>query len=1178
MDINYRGKAEQLNKKHKYRAVWYRIVSVLSCIVVFCTVYALILPAITLESTSDTYCGYAYEHTHDIVACYEIPGILEHTEIVCTAKAELHSHTEACYTATGELDCGYADFLIHTHDDSCYDENDELVCTLKEVKVHTHVATCWIEQTVAVCGEEHVHSDACYATKRTLICGKQEIIAHTHSAACFENGELVCEMTEIKAHSHTELCNKVHIDAVEPQNLICGKIAHTHTTRCFVCADEADKELSFASCTCGSSVSALAEHSDSCVYKQSVNAYAESSTSARLYKTWSLLSSDEQSYVLDYLSKNDAFAQKLIDIKYYLENGPEVTVTASYENGITVSVSGELLPLNTRVEITSPAHLRDRVYDFFNPNIINDIHSYYIYDICLTCDGEIYKLAEGARVEVTVSELDLTVTTDELFGVAHLDETTGKILSNEYVELLGGTATFEADGFSPYVFYTVSREIYGGERNWGTNWITLRDNGWYDYWEQFLPNGENAEAYESSSSASYTSSDNQITAQGGYVKNPNNDGVSVGKTIASTALENIFDITLTIETTTDIKQVTLDPDMAVVIVLDISNTMLEDYGSVTKYSSAMEAAEAFVWNYAAGTKGISKLGFVAFNTNATQICSMQNITTDNAAAFCNTMRKQTGSIINADGYGSSSIRYTNMEAGLKMAQNMLAQVNNKNQYVIFLTDGLPTTYVRSGYTGYEPKSTSGTEDRDGVFYDRINKKYCQYGVNYSDKAATKAETVAKSMKDSGITIYSVGMAVDGFTATHGNTSIVLNSSDFIKDQLARGANAKVTYSNGTSYTYSGYAVSTIDNYRKTTYAAWDGTMTIGNVKTSTSAFNNWLKGSDKSGIASGYYYNAANSKALTDAFDAIFSELSQKIQETFASLWVTKDMIPIISENGCIEFISFIDGNTLKGNSLSGKYEENGKNTAEFNVDTSTIIWDLKKSGYTTTVSGSTTVYKYSIVYRVRLINDDADFVEGDNYITNGDAYLSYNTVKTTDGVSVISDVKQIYFPVPSVKGYLVDFGFKKLNGLGQVLSGAGFTLMHDTEGCAVCHGDGKCTSMPQYTAVSDKNGMVYFKDIPSGHKYILLETDVPDGYRVDGNTYHVTAAYDEITVAVYRNGKPVTTWSMDGNDTITNVEGYELPSTGGNGTERFAVMGMTVMLGACIIGLIFRRKHKLYE
>lgn len=58
----------------------------LSCVVVFCTVYALILPAITLERK--TVCG-----------------------------QEEHSHTEECYANDGQLTCGRTE---HKHTESCY--------------------------------------------------------------------------------------------------------------------------------------------------------------------------------------------------------------------------------------------------------------------------------------------------------------------------------------------------------------------------------------------------------------------------------------------------------------------------------------------------------------------------------------------------------------------------------------------------------------------------------------------------------------------------------------------------------------------------------------------------------------------------------------------------------------------------------------------------------------------------------------------------------------------------------------------------------------------------------------------------------------------------------------------------------------------------------------------------
>lgn len=59
MNRDIYSQAEQLNKKHRRKRTWYKILSVPICLVVFVTTYALILPAITMESTPDTYCGKA---------------------------------------------------------------------------------------------------------------------------------------------------------------------------------------------------------------------------------------------------------------------------------------------------------------------------------------------------------------------------------------------------------------------------------------------------------------------------------------------------------------------------------------------------------------------------------------------------------------------------------------------------------------------------------------------------------------------------------------------------------------------------------------------------------------------------------------------------------------------------------------------------------------------------------------------------------------------------------------------------------------------------------------------------------------------------------------------------------------------------------------------------------------
>ena len=88
----------------------------------------------------------------------------------------------------------------------------------------------------------------------------------------------------------------------------------------------------------------------------------------------------------------------------------------------------------------------------------------------------------------------------------------------------------------------------------------------------------------------------QVANLGGCNSN-SKDGVIVCKTISESNLENYFDITLSVETTSKIEEVTKAQDLAVVLVMDISNTMNEKFkggGSSTKISAAKNSAIDFI--------------------------------------------------------------------------------------------------------------------------------------------------------------------------------------------------------------------------------------------------------------------------------------------------------------------------------------------------------------------------------------------------------------------------------------------------------------------------------------------------------------------------------------------------------------------------------------------------------
>jgi LPXTG-motif cell wall-anchored protein len=179
-------------RKHK---LWLRIVSGMMALVVFCTTYALILPAVTMERK--TYCG-----------------------------LEEHTHTEDCYAteqvSKKTLTCdplGDAEFVIHSHNEFCYDDDGNLICDLTE-------------------REEHIHTEDCYNSDGELTCDLPEVEPHEHSDDCYVDGYLACGKPYVVEHQHTAECVQKEVTATDEKVLTCGKVEHQHTEECYEATDE----------------------------------------------------------------------------------------------------------------------------------------------------------------------------------------------------------------------------------------------------------------------------------------------------------------------------------------------------------------------------------------------------------------------------------------------------------------------------------------------------------------------------------------------------------------------------------------------------------------------------------------------------------------------------------------------------------------------------------------------------------------------------------------------------------------------------------------------------------------------------------------------------------------------------------------------------------------------------
>ena len=1198
MDARHEVTAYTSRRRRKKR--WRSAVLALAAVVVFCTTYALILPAITMAQ--QTYCGME-EHRHGD-ECYE-------TVLLCdkefdVVQPEGHIHTATCYDYEEVLTCGLEECedTLHEHTDDCYDEAGNLVCTEPVViEGHTHTEDCYGYEETLICGEEeqqeisepHRHTEACYT--REFVCTKSE---HTHSLICYSDKFADLESAGEWEATIPELTGET---AGENVALVAkSQIGYTQSGRNYEVDDAGGKHgytrygawygypysewcAMFASfCLHYAGVEqADVPYAAGCVY------WTERLEDAGLYK--SAGEYEPKTGDLVFFDTDGDGASDHVGIVTELRGETMETVEGNV-GGEVVEKRHELtdedvfgfgalpqdeapadVPVIDEPENPTPAEENpdeamdenpeekpdkeepEETTDEEVPELVCGLEEHEHTDTCYGADGELlckleehrhsdacYATASDEPQEPSYTEeeleaflLDYTqqveqfealegLTDEDVLAAqellteleqAHQD---GQLTDDDYVALYARVQALLTDKYD-----TIAEPCVG------TNWMLLRDSGWFEEYADAAYDGydddngeialftQNAPALVQSTNAP---SSRQIQEEGG--SNESSDGVSVSKTIAGTDLENVFDITLQVRTPRTVDEVIEEPDMAVVIVMDISNTMNSNFGGSTRYKAAMDAAEQFLDKFAdSNSLGVSKVGYVAFNTDAYQIFGLQDCSSQQKATqLKQTMRTETGKIIAADGYNTSHTRFTNIEAGLKMGSDMLAGAANKNKYIIFLSDGFPTTYISSGYSGYDPYDTTGK-----IFYDHVLNKPTSYGTSYSDKAAIRARDMAQSIKNAGTTIFSIGVDVGGQT---------------IQQYITQSENA------------SGFSV--VDR-TGTSYEIGD--------PTSTESYKNWLRNS----IGSGYYYDSTNTEGLKAAYDQIFETIKTTIESASKADWVASDPMPVGGGSAidAIEFIGLYD-QTGEGYpaSLTGAGEPGAENTAVFDPNKGAITWDLKKSGYETEVIGGTTTYIYTLHYRVRLQNEQDGFIERNVYETNGKTTLKYRVIETVNGKVQVSDQKTLEFPIPSVEGYLGELTFQKQDNRGNALAGAEFTLTHSDK-CKLCRGDGvNQVFILLQTAVSGDDGKVSFTGIPSGHSYDLSETEVPDGYSKTGEHYVVTVSYDVVTVQVLGpDYKQTGTWGQNEMGVIVNNTYYALPSTGGSGTQWFTVGGLALVLTA---------------
>lgn len=236
MQLDVFKNIEQYTKRNRNRSFWRKVVRFLAGCVVFCTTYALILPAITMEQP--TFCEFT-EHAHT-EECY-----IQHdvsTNLICSPESLVHTHSAFCFDELGNVICGLADYIGHTHTAECYDAENRLVCSLLETIWHVHDETCLSPaEPVLICGtiegDIHFHNDSCYITQvvttTDLICQLDETQGHVHGAECYDlEGNLICTELEAAPHVHGDGCYATLEEKLLVCNLVEGE-GHSHVNSCY---------------------------------------------------------------------------------------------------------------------------------------------------------------------------------------------------------------------------------------------------------------------------------------------------------------------------------------------------------------------------------------------------------------------------------------------------------------------------------------------------------------------------------------------------------------------------------------------------------------------------------------------------------------------------------------------------------------------------------------------------------------------------------------------------------------------------------------------------------------------------------------------------------------------------------------------------------------------------------
>lgn len=263
------------------------------------------------------------------------------------------------------------------------------------------------------------------------------------------------------------------------------------------------------------------------------------------------------------------------------------------------------------------------------------------------------------------------------------------------------------------------------------------------------------------------------------------------------------------------------------------------------------------------------------------------------------------------------------------------------------------------------------------------------------------------------------------------------------------------------------------------------------------------------------------------------------------------------------------DGLTINTNSIKVQIDGADVDTAAYTLDTTAV------AAYTFKLSVSAAQYtanwsanggkRLVITYTATLNNDNTTAVNDKETNTVTFDYSFYPYVENShEQKTATVDVTTFAIKIDKyVDGELTNklanakFDLYRTATQAEVNAGLAVIIPHTTVNGIKLEGD----------LVTDANGTATFAKYEANgtnYDYYLVETQAPSGYNILNNAEKVnfTDADVAATAGIYTVQVP-------------NKSGIQLPITGGTGTVIFAIIGITLMVGAVVLFVVSRKKEK---